>query len=70
MQFAQSKTLHVALAADRLEACRLFRTAAPARDRAQAFAERIGIVGFDRGDAAGAEAQARQGSDRPARWCA
>ena len=61
MQFAQRKPQHVALGADRQERGRA-RRAVGGRDRAQRLAERERIVGLDRGDAAGAEAEA--GEDR------
>ena len=67
LQFAQREPHHVALAADRRKARRP-RRRRQHRDGAQGVAQRIGIVGLDGGDAAGAEAEARQGSARPARW--
>ena len=75
VQFAQRKTLHVALAADRLEGCGL-RNRHAGRDGAQGIAERVGIVGLDGRDAARAEAKAgkdrfrkRNGAVRPVTSC-
>ena len=67
LQLAKREPHHVALAADRRKARRL-RRRRQRRDGAQRLAQRIRIVGLDGGDAAGAEAQARQGSAPPARW--
>ena len=60
VQLAQRETQHVALAADGQEAAG--RGVPSAGDRAERFAERDGIVGLDRCDAPGAEAEA--GKDR------
>src|SRR5262249_26522271 len=59
VQLAQRKPQHLALGTDGRKARRA-RRALRRRDRAQCRAERVGIVGLDGGDAAGAEAEPHQ----------
>ena len=61
LQLAQREAQHVALGADRQEACRPRRRLGGV-DGAQRVAERVGIVGLDRRHASGAEAE--PGQDR------